>query len=1158
MSIQDQKYEELTALEQLRQDYKQGIMSALVGAGFSLNVSNHYLTWNGLLYDMVFEKYESQIENAYEEYIKKNHTIIGSKSQKEFYFDKVSELIKTNGALPLASQYVREHDNMHESIDAYIEEHIPYAKIGKEGIHLFMKDKEIDKCNIDCLKLHKMLLQCGGFRNYFTTNYDNLLEVSIDKEKRPITVIKRGKDLSNTSADCKIIKIHGSLREEQNDSSGFDGCNDTSYIITQEDYDSYGEKHSAFKTILNTEMLQGVFCLIGFSGTDPNFRNCIDWLLKILGPQDDKQIKFYLVDLSEKEAEPYFKNYYLHNRIKVVRLRDQRIMDQLGFTITNSVSVNENDKEYVTNNNVCFSNKALLEAFLNYLREAHPISADNHNVLTYDKALSESKCAVFDYRKLWEKGLGFLRKEEELTQLAQEIKDARKVVRFCKVIYPQEHLVQRLMTKEPLTTGKAFLFALAVKDIGQIPSYYVNYHKEDEELNKQPIWIQLIEREKTLHGSIGLLSEVGEDWAVYEKIQRHLFNLDFSKSKELICNWNAKNCWLQNKAMCMAIYDDLMNYAQTILDETIEKEKNPSEQLYEVILANFISRRWPQPYSTEKFWRYGLDGQGDMLNHMMSSLRNKKQKPQRRGWIGSTWNIGSNHEDYVKSLRVLQFIIDFGIYVSLPGFIMFDVANWYIVFRNLYEYFPYPCFFYSIQYNERVVQRRIGEDYAYNIKLQKFNEDILVKSLNAIGKDEVPMPFKNGILNVTATMYIAVDEELWFEQFKDSVFEAFLQRLQDIEDSDELVFNVKFALGSIRNPDNIYWAFQQLISRYSMNDGVVSDIIVNNLLIQKIKEKVKINNTLLFPNVLDRNTLLLLDTLNNEGLLSDELISSICEVIHKTDIQDIPHDRVMLFQLFNLVKNDKESIEKVKGCFLSMNIWHCGFLSDNELGWTEPMYIRLNLLYDKITWTDDEFEKIKENLIKNVSLYDKAHKSLHEDSFMKSIQVRYLSDMIKFIDGLKAERQKSLLPIREVVEKLFLDRTQYADNIDLMMSEQPADVDRAMENIYEGIIHNGIERYQEDVDFLIDRAIMKVPVALTRNLRCIKFISEKIVSFGYAKKLHKLLAVYKDPESWALLDLRFAFIYLHSIAKALKRNGEEDEVIDFWIENTFVNRFIRI
>ncbi len=1158
MSIQDQKYEELTALELLRQDYKQGIMSALVGAGFSLNVSKHFLTWNGLLYDMVFEKYESHIKKAYEEHIKENNTI-GSKSKRDFYFDKVSELIKEIGALPLASQYVHEHENMHESIDAYIEDHIPYAKISEEGIHLYKKDKEIDKCDVDCLKLHQLLLQCVGFRNYFTTNYDNLLEISIDMEERPITVVKRGKDLSNTSADCKIIKIHGSLREDQNDSSGFDGCNDTNYIITQEDYNSYEEKHSAFKTILNTEMLQGVFCLIGFSGTDPNFRSCIDWLLKILGSQDDKQVKFYLIDLSEKEPEPYITAYYLHKHIKVVRLRDQKIMDLLGLTNSNSEVVNESSKEYTTtNNDVILSNKSLLEAFLNYLREAYPTFADDHDEFTYDKALSESKCAVFDYRKLWEKGLGILRKEEELSQLAQEIKDVRKVVRFSKVIFPQENFIDLLMSKEPLTKDQAFLFALAVKDVGQIPSYYVNYHKEDEELSKQPVWIRLVEREKTLYGSMDLINESEEDWAIYEQIQRSLFNLDFVGSKELACNWNAKDYWLQNKFMCMAMHEDLIKDAQNIIDATIEKETNPSEELYEVILANFISRRWPQPYSTEKFWRYGLDGQGDMLNFMMSSLRNKKEKPKRRGWIGSTWNIGSNHGDYVKSLRILQFIIDSGIYVSLPGFIMFDVANWYIVFRNLYEYFPYPCFFYSIQYNERDVQRRIGEDYAYNVKLQKFNEDILLKSLIAIGKDETPLSFKNGILNVTATMYIAVDEELWFELFKESVFKAFILRLQDIKDSDELVFNVKFALGSIRNPDNIYWAFQQLIARYSMNDGIVSGIIVNNLLIQYIQKKVKINDILLFPNVLSRKTLFLLNTLNNEGFLSDEFISSFCKIIHGTDVLDIPRDRVALFQLFNLTKNDKQSVEKIKHCFLSMNIWHCGILNDKEFGWTEPMYIRLNLLNDKIIWTDDEFEIIKENLIKNVSLYDKAHKSLHEDSFMKSIQVRYLSDMIKFIDGLKTERQKSLLPMRGIIEKLLLDRTQYADNIDLMVSEQPADVDRAMENIYEGIIHNGIERYQEDVDFLIDRAIMKVPVALTRNLRCIKFISEKIVSFGYAKKLHKLLAVYKDSESWALLDLRFAFNYLHSIAKALKQNGEADEVIDFWIENAFVKRFIRI
>ncbi len=1150
MNIHNQKYKDLTALEQLRKDYEQGIMSAFIGAGFSLNVSDLYLTWNGLLYDMVFKMHENEIKKAYEEY--KSSPQEEYKDKEDFFYDYVSEIVKIHGALNIASQYVREHEGMHEAIDVYIEEHIPYAKRDNDKIYLFRKGGKTDICDISCLKLHSLLLQCRGFHNYYTTNYDNLLEISINEGERPITLIKQGIELSNRSADCKIIKIHGSLRDSDDNSVGFDGCRDTNYIITQEDYDSYGEKHSAFKTILNTEMLQGVFCLIGFSGTDPNFKDCVEWLLKILGTQDDNQIKFYLVDISEKKAEPYLDRYYKNNHIKIVRLRDQKILEQLELSNYNE----EGNEEYSSKDSPHYSNEILLEAFFNYLRKTHSTISGNKNVSINDIKLSQTKCAVYDYRKLWQGCLSVIKQKEKLSQLVPQITGASKTIRFCKIIFPQENFVDLLMNKEPLTEDKAFLFALAVKEIGQIPSYYVNYRKEDDELGKQPMWGHLVEREKTLHGSLDTLSEPKEDWAIYEHIQRHLFNLDFAKSKNLVCEWDAKGFWAQNKAMRLAVYEDQLKEAQVILDDTIKNEKNPSERLYEVILANFISRNWPQPYRTDEFWRYGLDGQGDVLNFMMSSLRRKREKPKRRGWIGSTWNIGSNHSDYVKSLRILQYIIDSGIYVSLPGSNMFDIADWYIVFQNLFEYFPYPCFFYSIQYNDKVVQRRIGEDFAYNIRLLDFNKDILIKSLDAIRIGEIPTAFKNGILNVTAAIYIVVDETLWFEIFKNSILNEFLQRLQSIEDSDELTYNVKFALGSIKNPDNIYWVFKQLITKYSINEKVISGIIVNNLLIEYIHGKVTISDIILFPNVLNRHTLDLLDTLNNESLLSDECIASICVTVQNTDIQEIPRDRVALFQLFNLIKDDKLSVEKIKHCLLSMNIWHCGILNDKEYGWTEPMYIRLNLLNDRLTWTDDEFEVIKENLIKNVSTYDEAHNTLHQDSFLKSVQVRYLSDMIKFIDGLKDDRRKSLLPSRKIIEKLLLDRTQYADNIDLMMSEQSADVDRAMGNIYEGIFHNGIDEYREDVDFLIDRAIMKTPIALTRNLRCIKLICKQLISFGYAKKLYKLLSVYKDSESWTSLDLRFAFNYLHSIAKILKQNGEADEVVDFWIDNTFVNRFV--
>lgn len=1156
MNISKQKYQELPVLESLKLDYNQGIMSAFIGAGFSLNVSEYYLTWNELLYDMVCSTHKDKIDDAYKEYKKRNRNIKNRQREEDFTRDYVPNIINKEGALSIASQYVRIHNNMHESIDAYIEEHIPYAKIEEDGIHLFKNDKEVCVCDKQSLSLHRLLLQCTCFRDFYTTNYDNLLEIAIDPKGEPIKIIKQGRELSNTSADKRIIKIHGSLSGADNCTQGFDGYNNERFVITQEDYNNYTINHTAFKSVLQTDMLQGVFCLIGFSGTDPNFRDCINWLLKILGTQDRSQVKFYLVDLSEEPPVNYLNAFYKNNCIEIVRLRDRKIMEQMGIILPSI----EEKKEFSISNKSEVSNYDLLEAFLTYLKKSHINSNDYIEVPTYDQSLSSAKCSTFDYKKHWESGLHLLRKKEDLSQLILKLKEISNTIRFCRIIFPQKYIVDQMMNKESLTEEKAFLFTLAVKEIGQIPSYYYNYHKDDKELNKQPLWMHLIERENTLNGSIEILSEAEEDWAIYEHIQRCLFNLDFTKSKNLVQEWKAQGHWIQNKAMRMAVYEDHLEEAQRLLDNAIEKETNPIEKLYEIILANFISRKWPQPYSTDDFWKHGLNGQGDMLNFMMADFSKKKEKPKRRGWIGSTWNLGSNHGDYVKSLRILQYIIDSGIYVSIPGTYMFEIASWYIVFSNLYEYFPYPCFFYSIQYNDKDVQRRIGEDFAYSEKLQGFNEEILMKSLVAVGNEDTPISFKKGILNVTATMYIAVDESIWFEKFKETVFKQFLQELPNAKDSAELVFNVKFALGSIKNSDYIYWAFQQLISRYAVNESIVSDIIVNNLMINRIQDKQSIDSILLFPNVLSIDSLDLLDTLNSEGFLSKSCLESICNIVCDTNIEEIPHNRVALFQIFNLVRKNKEAIDKVKQCFLSMDIWHCGVLHDSEFGWTEPQYIRLNLLNDKIAWTDDEFGIIKENLIKNVSMYSKASQTIHKDSFMKNIQVRYLSDMMKFIDGLNDERYKTLLDTRKEIETLLLERTQYADNIDLIMSDQSADVDNALRNIYEGIANNGIEKYRDDVDFLIARAIMKTPVALTRNLRYIRFIVEKhceeMMTLGYTQKLNKLLSVYKDSDSWTLLDLRYAFNYLYFIAKTLKQYGVSNDTIDFWMENNFVNKFV--
>ena len=266
--------------------------------------------------------------------------------------------------------------------------------------------------------------------------------------------------------------------------------------------------------------------------------------------------------------------------------------------------------------------KQLKQSLTNYFNANKPTERKLKRQKNIESVIVKSKAVHYEYRKLWEE----IRKNKGISKsVIYKIKKKSQTCRFSKVIFPQEHLINQFMTKEPLTEDKAFLFALAVKDIGQIPSYYINYYKDDEELHKQPLWYRLIERENTLKGSTKTLSGTKEDWASYEQIQRYLFHLDFSKSKEFTNQWDSKDYWVQNKAMRMAVYEDQLKDAQQMLDKAIRKEKNPIEKLFEIILANFISRRWPQPYNTDVYCKYGLDAQGDMLNFMMAELCKKKE-----------------------------------------------------------------------------------------------------------------------------------------------------------------------------------------------------------------------------------------------------------------------------------------------------------------------------------------------------------------------------------------------------------------------------------------------------------------------------------------------------------------------------------------------------
>ena len=114
-------------------------------------------------------------------------------------------------------------------------------------------------------QLHQLLMSLP-WSDVFTTNYDTLLE-----RTQPL-VFEHRYDTIYSSQDIpgkmkpRITKLHGSFPSYR------------PFTITQEDYRVYPVRCAPFVNMVQQSIMENTFCLIGFSGEDPNFLNWIGWV----------------------------------------------------------------------------------------------------------------------------------------------------------------------------------------------------------------------------------------------------------------------------------------------------------------------------------------------------------------------------------------------------------------------------------------------------------------------------------------------------------------------------------------------------------------------------------------------------------------------------------------------------------------------------------------------------------------------------------------------------------------------------------------------------------------------------------------------------------------------------------------------------------------
>lgn len=155
------------------------------------------------------------------------------------------------------------------------------AAYGRTVLNQLIKDSLPDD-EYEPSELHEKLLNLG-WKDVFTTNYDTLLERTLEKiTDRHYSLILNKEDLIYSS-NPRIIKLHGSFPST------------LPFIITEEDYRQYPKKSAVFVNTVQQTLIENVLCLVGFSGDDPNFLQWIGWIRDNIGK--DIASKIYLVGL---------------------------------------------------------------------------------------------------------------------------------------------------------------------------------------------------------------------------------------------------------------------------------------------------------------------------------------------------------------------------------------------------------------------------------------------------------------------------------------------------------------------------------------------------------------------------------------------------------------------------------------------------------------------------------------------------------------------------------------------------------------------------------------------------------------------------------------------------------------------------------------------
>lgn len=551
--------------------------------------------------------------------------------------------------------------------------------------------------------------------------------------------------------ECRnIYKLHGNLRTSADMRYEFDGDKHMQYVITQEDYDAYPKRHEAFVNLMRISLLKGSFCLIGFSGDDPNFLTWIDWVKDILDDAATKQPQsfrtIYYINADDKKLETSKEQLLQHHYIEVVNLHEYfphacTQQERISLFLDHL----HRDKEiYDTYNeswgkiNIERGKLKIIDTLVSEIENVYKLS-------TYNRIPNQFGIAHYHRTSIFPK----------INQIIDA--DVDPILR-SKMIYSA--IIGELM---PINT---VLSSPQIRHLSKI----------DIELENR--YSRLIVISQVLGGM--LLENLDNNYT-YEMALSHLFNFRFDDAKEIIDKWDpTEGIDRMHRFLLQSVYNGELD-TDAITGLIINPDNFSCLQEYQyaidvlphirgIIMGNkdggmTMYGDLQQQIDTLSKRSPHLIKFREQINRLLDEI--DKNKTQPFGNIKNTIRFESYNIPLVNSTKILQILVELGVPTETKNTLLIDKEKWLTICENLYEVYPQPCLYFSLLYgNNKDLLRRIAQLYIYSIKLKDTLSKLLTMMLEALLNKSCPFNVKEAIYIVAPVFMKAVCANEWNVAFE--------------------------------------------------------------------------------------------------------------------------------------------------------------------------------------------------------------------------------------------------------------------------------------------------------------------------------------------------------------------------------------------------------